>query len=507
MVKIFIDNKKYALDIKDLYTMLTGDRKVVVKAFEIKNGKMYLEDGIQIDGFKNTIYLIRKFEENFVLYHYNYDDENEPIFRLTYTKNYGEKDKNVYKRLLFDCLKKETKLLRSSWGTLTGIRPVKIVNDLKKAGYDKSQIDQRLINNYYLSNEKIDLITKISDNQEKAIKTLQNALSIYIFIPFCPSRCYYCSFYSNDISLTSKYATDYLDTLEKEIKETLKLPYFNGKKISTIYIGGGTPSSLDEKNLTKLFEIIKNNFDLNSIKEFTFEAGRADTLDEKKLHLIKNAGVNRICLNPQTMKDETLKTIGRTHSVAEFVDIFKLARKIGFDNINCDLILGLIGESETDMKTSLQKVIDLAPENITIHTLAKKRTAVLNQENIGFDDFDISPLMDEMSNTLYNKKYFPYYLYRQKNMINSAENIGFSKKGYICLYNIAMMDEVQTVIGFGAGASSKIIDGDLVTRIPNYKDLLLYIKDIENMIQRKKGVLLWKHFKELPAQMTFFLRT
>lgn len=513
-MKIFTDNEKYFSEIRELFTMLTGDKDVSVESFHENAGYKdvrldsflddvagenssaeiqvdeYLTDNTEKSNFSDfpSIYItLTKCGQEYTAQCF---ENGKLIFEDFTQKNNDEKEKNAYKRLLFSVVKNSFADIRDNWGILTGIRPVKIVNNLKKCGKQPSEIVETLKKNYLISDEKIRLITRISHNQARAIKQLSGGISIYIFIPFCPSRCYYCSFYSNDISVSGKLIEPYLDALEKEIGEVLSLDYFKDKKISSIYVGGGTPSSLDEKNLARLLDIINKNFDTKSISEFTFEAGRADTLSRNKLQIIKDGGANRLCINPQTMNDDTLSKIKRTHTSDDFEKVFCEAREVGFDNINSDLILGLYDEDEDDMRYSLKRLMSLEPENITLHTLSEKRKSYLAQNSIKISDFDISLLLNELSKTLFEKSYEPYYLYRQKNMIGSAENVGFARQGKICLYNIAMMDEVQSVIGFGAGASTKTVDKDLVTRVPNYKDVILYSKNIDKMISKKKEVLI-----------------
>jgi len=294
-----------------------------------------------------------------------------------------------------------------------------------------------------------------------------------------------------DINKGKKYMDDYLTNLEIEIRHTLSMPYFKDKKISSIYVGGGTPSSLDYDELKRFFKIIHDNFNIDDIDEFTFEAGRVDTLDEEKLRIIFQNKVSRISINPQTMNDITFGRIGRKHNSKDVREIFALARQIGFDNINMDLIMGLTGESIDDMRYSVDEIIKLDPESITVHCLAVKRASDINTKKIKTDNLQISDLMQEVNEKLQTKNYEPYYLYRQKNMLENGENIGYCKKGRYGLYNVAMMDEIQTIIGFGAGSSTKILDEktNLISRVPNYKDVILYNNNINEMLKRKEVLL------------------
>ena len=342
-----------------------------------------------------------------------------------------------------------------------------------------------------ISSEKSNLIMGISDIQEEIISRLDKKISIYISIPFCPSRCNYCSFFSMDINKGKKFVDDYLKNLEIEIRHTLSMPYFKDKKISCIYVGGGTPSSLEYEELRRFFKIISDNFNLSKIDEFTFEAGRVDTLDEEKLRIIYQNKVDRISINPQTMNDATFGKIGRNHNSNDVREVFSLARQIGFDNINMDLIMGLTGESIEDMQYSVDEIIKLDPQSITIHCLAVKRASDINTKKIKTDNLQISNLMQEINEKLNSRGYEPYYLYRQKNMLENGENIGYCKNGKYGLYNVAMMDEIQTIVGFGAGSSTKILDEEtnMIRRIPNYKDVILYNNNINEMLKRKEGLL------------------
>ena len=472
------DNKKYDIELKELADMLFA-KKVELR---IVNHEQYLEladvsnqDIIKLEKLENKVKI--SLSKSNVLY----EDEMEIDF----------KEKLIYKKLLYKAICKYYENISPKWGILTGIRPVKIVNDLKKEGLKNQLIDDILREKYMISAEKSYLIRGISDIQEEIISRLDKKISIYISIPFCPSRCNYCSFFSMDINKGKKFVDDYLTNLEIEIRHTLSMPYFSDKKISSIYVGGGTPSSLDYDELRRFFKIISENFNIDDIDEFTFEAGRVDTLDEEKLRIIHQNKVSRISINPQTMNDITFGRIGRKHNSKDVREIFTLARQIGFDNINMDLIMGLTGESIEDMRYSVDEIVKLDPESITVHCLAVKRASDINTKKIKTDNLQISYLMQEVNEKLQTKGYEPYYLYRQKNMLENGENIGYCKKGRYCLYNVAMMDEIQTIIGFGAGSSTKILDEktNLISRVPNYKDVILYNNNINEMLKRKEVLL------------------
>lgn len=471
------DNKKYDIELKELGDMLFA-KKIQIKV--IDKEQMQLEDisnqdVIMLEKVGNKVRLrLRKKDVH-------YEDEIEIDF----------KEKLIYKKLLYNAICENYDNISPKWGILTGIRPVKIVNDLKKDGANNQAIYQVLREKYMISSEKSSLIMGISDIQEDIISRLYKKISIYISIPFCPSRCNYCSFFSMDINKGKKFVDDYLKNLEIEIRHTLSMPYFKDKKISCIYVGGGTPSSLDKDELVRFFKIISDNFNLSQVDEFTFEAGRVDTLDEEKLRIIYQNKVDRISINPQTMNDATFGKIGRNHNSNDVREVFSLARQIGFDNINMDLIMGLTGESIEDMQYSVDEIIKLDPQSITIHCLAVKRASDINTKKIKTDNLQISNLMQEINEKLNSRGYEPYYLYRQKNMLENGENIGYCKKERYGLYNVAMMDEIQTIVGFGAGSSTKILDEEtnMIRRIPNYKDVILYNNNINEMLKRKEGLL------------------
>ena len=471
------DNKKYDIELKELGDMLFA-KKIDVKVIDkeqIQLEDISNQDVIMLEKVGNKVRLrLRKKDVC-------YEDEIEIDF----------KEKLIYKKLLYNAICQNYDNISPKWGILTGIRPVKIVNDLKKDGANNQAIYQVLREKYMISSEKSNLIMGISDIQEDIISRLDKKISIYISIPFCPSRCNYCSFFSMDINKGKKFVDDYLKNLEIEIRHTLSMPYFKDKKISCIYVGGGTPSSLEYEELRRFFKIISDNFNLSQVDEFTFEAGRVDTLDEEKLRIIYQNKVDRISINPQTMNDATFGKIGRNHNSNDVREVFSLARQIGFDNINMDLIMGLTGESIEDMQYSVDEIIKLDPQSITIHCLAVKRASDINTKKIKTDNLQISNLMQEINEKLNSRGYEPYYLYRQKNMLENGENIGYCKKERYGLYNVAMMDEIQTIVGFGAGSSTKILDEEtnMISRIPNYKDVILYNNNINEMLKRKEGLL------------------
>ncbi|MRZ81548.1 coproporphyrinogen dehydrogenase HemZ [Paeniclostridium sordellii] len=401
-----------------------------------------------------------------------------------------KKTKTVIKRSMFKVLDKvfETYV---PWGVLTGIRPVKIVHSLLDKGISESEIREILKNNYLIKDEKIDLALDIAKRERVFIYPIdKNKISLYVSIPFCPTRCVYCSFPANPMKQFGYLRDDYIKALIKEIKGLAKLLKDTNKEIETLYIGGGTPTALEADQLDTLINALFKELDLTNIKEFTVEAGRPDTITKEKLEVMKKHNVTRISINPQTMNDETLVKIGRDHNVNDIVDCFKLARSLGFDNINMDIILGLVDENLDMVRNTLEKIKELNPESLTVHTLAIKRASTL-KENL--DKYELTRYEEMIKMIELSMEYAkdmglnPYYMYRQKHMLGNLENIGYAKEGFECIYNIQIMEEKQSNLAVGAGAISKYVyvDEDRIERTDNVKNVELYIERIEEMIERK----------------------
>ena len=397
--------------------------------------------------------------------------------------------KNILKRKLYDILYNYSgkELL---WGTLSGIRPTKITSELLENGMSDEEAIHFMKENYYLSDIKAKESVKISRNELNILDKIdyKNGYSLYVGIPFCPSTCLYCSFTSNPLSQFRNKIDSYLDAVCKEIEFCKKT--FAHKKISTIYVGGGTPTTLEPYQLEKLLGKIEECFDVSKLYEFTVEAGRPDSITREKLAVIKKHGVTRISINPQTMKDETLKIIGRHHTVEQFINAYKMAREEGFDNINMDFILGLPDENADDIRYNMKMVEELKPDSLTIHSLALKRAARLNVFKDKYKDYafeNSEEIMEITKETAKRLDLEPYYLYRQKNMTGNLENVGYARKSKEGIYNILIMEEKHTILAVGAGASTKMVfpDGKRIERIENVKDVDLYIEKIDEMIERK----------------------
>ena len=417
-------------------------------------------------------------------YYYSFDTENKTqqlikkVFTASCTKSFCHAAKKI-------------KDINIPWGVMCGIRPAKNVRSLMEEGYSDSEVVRILKDVYEVSDEKIELAKTVAENEKALLDEIgENSVSIYIGIPFCPTRCLYCSFVSTDIRVSGKYMNGFVEKLLFEIDKTAEIIEKMGAYVENIYIGGGTPTTLEPHHLKSIFDRLKENFDFSKIKEFTLEAGRPDTITEAKLLEAKKGGVNRISINPQTMNNETLVKVGRKHTPDMVKNCFNMARKIGFDNINMDLIAGLPDETVDMFKYSIDEVINLDPENITVHSMAVKRAASLR-----FTDTELAKSKDMNEMLSYTQKRMaqtgrkPYYMYRQKNISGNLENVGYAKDGYMSTYNINIMEEKQTIIALGGGGSTKLVMGDRIERIFNFKDPLEYINRFDEILQKKDEIL------------------
>lgn len=395
--------------------------------------------------------------------------------------------KDAIKREIFHKLSASTGL-RPEWGILTGIRPVKLCGELIDT-HGINEARRILRNEYLIDDGKIDMITKMYDYQIASFgKAEDNSVGMYIGIPFCPTRCLYCSFISSQAENEKLEA--YVDALISEIKAIGTRLDDSEFHIESLYIGGGTPTTLNESQLDRLLDAINLHLDIANTKEYTIEAGRPDTINLEKLKIIKAHGCERISINPQSMKPETLVTIGRSHTPLEIEKAFELAHSLDFNSINADLIAGLPGEDLSDFDASLEKIIGLGADNITVHSLAVKRASRLKDEDPAFH-YKQSNITNSMTakgfETLCNRGFKPYYLYRQKHMAGAGENIGYCKPGKAGLYNIRIMDEHQSILALGAGAISKRFypEENRLERIPNVSNIGHYINRLDEMIERK----------------------
>lgn len=384
------------------------------------------------------------------------------------------------------------------WGVMSGIRPAKVVRQFLDMGMAPDEVKTALGILYETKEEKLDLAIDVALREKEILSTLQpDSVSIYIGIPFCPTRCLYCSFVSTDIRVSGKYMDDYVRLLLEEIKKTGQIMRKMGVFPETIYIGGGTPTTLSADQLRAVLDAVHEHFDLSHLDEFTLEAGRPDTITREKMAAAIKGGVDRVSINPQTMNQETLDKIGRAHTPEEIKTAFSIAREAGFGTINMDLIAGLPDETPAMFESSMEEVISLEPENITVHTMCVKRAAALR-----FSDIVLTGAKDAETMLSYTQKrmkeegYFPYYMYRQKNMVGNLENVGYAKQGHISRYNVNIMEEVQTILALGGGASTKLVMGDRIERIFNFKDPCEYIRRFDEILKRKDDVLdIWAERK------------
>jgi oxygen-independent coproporphyrinogen-3 oxidase len=383
----------------------------------------------------------------------------------------------------------QVKPVRMAWGALTGVRPAKIVWSMWDMGYSDEQALNSLINDYCVSKEKAQLALAVAKNEKKIVERgSKDKIGLYIGIPFCPTRCLYCSFTSYPLKQYSDRVDKYLDALEAEMR------YVSGviadKTIESLYIGGGTPTSLNETQLDRLLNMTAKYF--KTPMEYTVEAGRPDTITRQKLKSLKEYNVGRISINPQTLNDKTLKLIGREHSTQMFLDAFAMAREEGHKHINTDIILGLPGEGRDEVKLTMEGLKKLSPESITVHTLAVKRASRLKEtlEKYSMTELELmESLLDISVEYTAGMGMHPYYMYRQKNMVGNFENVGYCKNDCECVYNVQIMEEKQSVWALGAGGSTKLVEPetDRIERIFNVKSVDDYITRIDEMIDRKKA--------------------
>ena len=401
-----------------------------------------------------------------------------------------------------------------AWGILTGVRPTKLMMTLLESGMTENQVKQWMKENYRITDSKAELGICVAKTEKGLLEQLdyENGYSLYIGIPFCPSICSYCSFSSYPIGLWKKRVDEYLDAVCKELEFIGTTAKQYNKKLNTVYIGGGTPTTLEAEQMDRLLTRLEQCFSFEDLKEITVEAGRPDSITREKLEVLKKHNIGRISINPQTMQQKTLKEIGRWHTIEDIKNVYAMARELGFDNINMDLIAGLPGETAEDMKDTLEQISELKPDSLTVHALAMKRASRLTreqkesetkQDNAAEIAITLSKMIDMAAEYADNMELEPYYLYRQKNIAGNFENVGYAKVDKAGIYNILIMEEKQSIIAVGAGASTKIVvpeekaeidpktgNKKRIVRMENVKDVEQYIARIEEMIERK-GEILW----------------
>lgn len=427
--------------------------------------------------------------------------DGDVILEETLPENYT---KNTVKAAVYRAFVKKTGRTLP-WGILTGIRPARIPLRMMIEGREREEILTSLRDEYLLDPRKVQLVYDVAAKEYSLIKDFdhKNSYNLYIGIPFCPSICGYCSFSSYAYKIYEDKVDAYLKALEKEIVFLARLAEEKKKKLHTIYVGGGTPTSLNEEQLQHLMDMLHRHLSvsktLSPILEFTVEAGRPDSITKEKLRILKESGVTRISINPQTMKQRTLDLLGRKHSVEQVREVFSQAREIGFDNINMDLIVGLPEEDEADFTGTMMQIHDLDPDSVTIHTLVIKRASRIRREQLEqgeeiYPEDALIPVLQRGSEEmLRNYGYEPYYMYRQKNKAGTTrntnqENVAYARPGKECLYNIFIMEELETIVALGSGGSTKYVlhEEDRMERIENVKSVDDYISRIDEMIERKK---------------------
>jgi oxygen-independent coproporphyrinogen-3 oxidase len=490
MIGIILENHQFYNEVEDIVRMYYGKCEIKRLDKALAESQSFLQD--------NQVLLTNRLElaagGSICISEYNCGQKYEKVM---VESNIELTDKKAIKRLIKKSMYKLLSLvfgIKFPWGILTGIRPVKIVHELLNNGVMEADIPDRLVEEYLASGDRAKLALEIARIERPFIYPYNDDLiSIYIGIPFCPSRCHYCSFTSNSISAYSAYVEPYLESLMKEIEGVAEYLNRMNYKVQSIYIGGGTPTSLEASQLDRLLKCIARCFG-NQAVEFTCEAGRPDSITLEKLAVLRENSISRISINPQTMNDETLKCIGRAHNTSQIQESFTQARNTGFDNINMDLILGLPGEGMEQLKNTLEEIKKLDPESVTVHTMAIKRASMYNEDfdkSEIADDEHVSEMMEYTKSFLREMGLHPYYLYRQKHMLQNLENIGFSKIGSECIYNMQIMEEKQTIVAFGADSVTKIVMNSMnrIERQHNIKDVKLYIERIDDMIRDKIDIL------------------
>lgn len=409
----------------------------------------------------------------------------------THTLKANEEVAHSLSVLLYDTLSELTSYTLP-WGILYGVRPARLMHSTaEKLGIDGAV-------NKFLSDKvekkRIELALSVMESENKIIALSKpESFSLYVSIPFCPSRCSYCSFVSHSIANAGDLIASYVQLLCRELKKIGEIAASLSLRLESIYFGGGTPTTLSPSQLDLLLRTIEENFDLSTLREYTVEAGRPDTVTKEKLDTLFSHNVSRISINPQTFNDEVLKNIGRHHTVQQVYDAFDLARSAGFNNINMDLIAGLNSDTVDSFKNSLDSAVMLSPESITVHNLALKSGAYLCTENEFFDLTKRNAtrtMIDYSFDKMRVSGYNPYYMYRQSKSLGNLENVGYAKPGFECLYNVFMMDETHTVLAAGAGAVTKLknYETSYISRIYNYKYPYEYINDFDEILLRKKGI-------------------
>ena len=492
MIEIKITGEDYEQDIRPLVKSFYPEDEIVIA------GKEDFVEKAEPDKFLSLDLAPERFELRFQTEDRSYTEtEDFSVLLPGAYKNEGIPDRRMYRnylhRKLYGVLAKETGQ-ELPWGTLTGIRPTKQALERLVQKESRESIANYFKTEYLCSDEKTELCIRVAEKEQKLLYGIEDkdSYSVYIGIPFCPSICLYCSFSSYSLKQYESYVEPYLEALFKEIEYAGTC--FPEKELVSIYIGGGTPTTLSAEQLRRLLKKVKETFDFSHLREWTVEAGRPDSITKDKLIVLKEEGVTRISINPQSMQQKTLDLIGRKHTTEQIKEAFALARECGHDNINMDLIIGLTGETAQDVRETLAQIDALSPDSLTVHTLAVKRAARLNAEMDRYRELrskEAVEMMQACQDYTKSRGYEPYYLYRQKNMAENLENIGYAKPGKEGLYNILIMEEHHTILALGSGGSTKFnfAGTNRLERVENVKSVKDYIERIDEMIGRKKKFL------------------
>ena len=466
-MKLVVLNHSYSYEMEKLTRIFLPDEKIEVKSEKTGENELVTE----IDGEARVSF-------------------TKDGFHKSLTAPLSEDNELELGRLVYKILSEYTGFY-PPWGVLTGVRPSKLLI-LEEQAVGASEAHRRFTEDFLVSEEKYSLAKRVADCEEKIISLSgDNSVSLYVSIPFCPSRCSYCSFVSHSIENAKAFALleEYTNKLASELQVTGEIVREKGLKLESVYIGGGTPTTLSASQLSVLIDEIRRSFDLSACREFTVEAGRPDTITEEKLIALKQGGVTRISVNPQSFSDSVLRAVGRKHTASDAVKAYELAQNLGFDNINMDLIAGLPTDTLEGFKSSLLQAVSLNPQGITVHSLAIKRSAYINNGENALPHRRVASEMIGFSINELSKSYIPYYMYRQSKSAGSLENTGWCKQGFEGLYNVFMMEECHSVLACGGGAVTRLkAPSGKIQRIFNYKYPFEYISGFDTVLERKKGI-------------------
>lgn len=469
------------------------DVRALVMAFFPKTEiEVSIKDGALEDPSECPCICVHVDDEKIYISYRNDRDETahmEEPSRYADRKLRRDQMKQMLYRLLSECLN-----IALPWGTLTGIRPVKLARRELEQGRSVEELDKHFRDYYYISPQKRKLMLDIAQTEMEVLRDMpyKEGYSLYVGIPFCPSTCAYCSFTSYPLKVWEKEVDAYVGYLCREIDFTTEL--FADKKLCSVYVGGGTPTTLQPWQLDRLLTKLDDIAQGQPLLELTVEAGRPDSITREKLEVLREHGVGRISINPQTMQQKTLDCIGRRHTVEQTVEAYELARSLGFDNINMDLIMGLPGETPQDVESTMKQIFRLAPDSLTVHSLALKRAAKLRMFKEDYEQYEsinTKEQLDMVYQYAADMGLVPYYLYRQKNMAGNMENVGFARRNKIGIYNILIMEEIQTIAAVGAGGSTKIVipEENRIERVENVKEVRNYMTRFEEMLERKRSAV------------------